>query len=90
MPQVQPTTKQLEYIGEVVRCTDAIVNLPAGGQVLMGAATFLRTNGRLHQLDLPPELCEGPSGVSPTDMDPDIALVRDYHTRACASHPGLF
>ncbi|KAK9822556.1 hypothetical protein WJX74_004389 [Apatococcus lobatus] len=80
--QVQPTTKQLEYIGEMVRCTDAIVNLPVGGQVLMGAATFLRTNGRLHQLSLPPELYEGPSGVFSPDMDPDIASDMARRTQA--------
>ena len=74
--QVQPTTKQLEYIGEIVRCTEAIANLPAGGQVLMGAATFLRTNGRLHQLALPPELCCGPAGDRITsELEQDIASV---------------
>ncbi|KAK9815654.1 hypothetical protein WJX72_007454 [[Myrmecia] bisecta] len=50
--QMHNVTKQLEYHGYVTQLTEAIINLPAGGQILMGSRTFERTYGRLDHVTI--------------------------------------
>ncbi|DBA68431.1 TPA: hypothetical protein ACH3X2_013731 [Trebouxia sp. C0005] len=46
--QVHHVTRQVEYRGDVVSLTDALVGFPAGGQVLISGSTYQRVYGRLH------------------------------------------
>lgn len=39
-------TKQVEYIGNVQNLVEKLSDLPAGGQILMGALTYQRIYGR--------------------------------------------
>ena len=41
-------TRQVEYKGDVVSLTEALVGFPAGGQVLLSGSTYQRIYGRLH------------------------------------------
>ncbi len=41
-------TRQVEYRGDVVSLTEALVGFPAGGQVLLSGSTYQRVYGRLH------------------------------------------
>ena len=41
-------TRQIEYHGELVSLTEAIVGFPVGGQVLISGSTYQRIYGRLH------------------------------------------
>ena len=45
-------TRQVEYRGELVSLTEALVGFPAGGQVLLSGATYQRLYGRLHNVNL--------------------------------------
>lgn len=45
-------TRQVEYRGELVSLTEALVGFPAGGQVLLSGATYQRVYGRLHNVNL--------------------------------------
>ena len=46
--QAHHVTRQVEYKGEVVSVTEALIGLPAGGQILLSDATYQRVYGRLH------------------------------------------
>ena len=46
--QVHHVTRQVEYRGDVVTLTEALVGFPAGGQVLMSGSTYQRVYGNLH------------------------------------------
>ena len=41
-------TRQIEYRGDVVALTEALVGFPAGGQVLLSGSTYQRVYGNLH------------------------------------------
>ena len=43
-------TRQVEYRGDVVSLAEALVDFPAGGQVLLSGSTYQRVYGRLHTL----------------------------------------
>ncbi len=43
-------TRQVEYRGDVVSLTEALVGFPAGGQVLLSGSTYQRVYGRLHNV----------------------------------------
>jgi len=43
----------VEYRGEIVELTNSLLQLPAGGQVLLSDTTFQRIGGRLHEVKLP-------------------------------------
>ncbi len=43
----------MEYRGEIVELTNSLLQLPAGGQVLLSDTTFQRIGGRLHEIKLP-------------------------------------
>lgn len=43
-------TRQVEYRGDVVSLTEALMDFPAGGQVLLSGSTYQRMYGRLHTL----------------------------------------
>jgi len=43
----------VEYRGEIVELTNSLLQLPAGGQVLLSDTTFQRIGGRLHEIKLP-------------------------------------
>ena len=62
--QVHHVTRQVEYKGDVVSLTEALVGFPAGGQVLLSGSTYQRIYGRLHTVKfddrLPKELFKGP------------------------------
>ncbi|DBA88293.1 TPA: hypothetical protein ACH3X1_016534 [Trebouxia sp. C0004] len=45
--------KHVEYRGEIVELTRSLLQLPAGGQVLLSDTTFQRIGGRLHEVKLP-------------------------------------
>lgn len=45
--------KHVEYRGEIVELTNSLLQLPAGGQVLLSDTTFQRIGGRLHEVKLP-------------------------------------
>lgn len=51
--QVHSTRKHVEYRGEIVELTNSLLQLPAGGQVLLSDTTFQRIGGRLHEVKLP-------------------------------------
>ena len=46
--QVHHVTRQVEYRGDVVNLTEALVGFPAGGQILLSGSTYQRLYGRLH------------------------------------------
>ncbi|KAA6421082.1 MAG: serine threonine kinase [Trebouxia sp. A1-2] len=46
--QVHHVTRQVEYRGDVVALTEALVGFPSGGQVLMSGSTYQRVYGNLH------------------------------------------
>lgn len=48
--QVHHVTRQVEYRGDVVSLAEALVDFPAGGQVLLSGSTYQRVYGRLHIL----------------------------------------
>ena len=50
--QVHHVTRQVEYRGDVVSLTEALVDFPAGGQVLLSGSTYQRVYGHLHLLKL--------------------------------------
>lgn len=43
-------TRQVEYRGDVVSLTEALVGFPSGGQVLMSGSTYQRVYGNLHSV----------------------------------------
>ncbi len=45
-------TRQVEYRGDVVALTEALVGFPSGGQVLMSGSTYQRVYGNLHTVQL--------------------------------------
>ena len=49
--QVHHVTRQVEYRGDVVSLTEALVGFPAGGQVLLSGSTYQRVYGRLHNVN---------------------------------------
>ena len=53
MPQVHSTLKHVEYKGEIMELSRSLLQLPAGGQVLLSDTTFQRIGGRLHEVKLP-------------------------------------
>ncbi len=50
--QVHHVTRQVEYRGDVVALTEALVGFPSGGQVLMSGSTYQRVYGNLHTVQL--------------------------------------
>ena len=44
-------TRQVEYRGDVVSVTEALIGFPAGGQILLSDATYQRVYGRLHAVN---------------------------------------
>lgn len=48
--QVHHVTRQIEYHGELMSLTEAIVGFPVGGQVLISGSTYQRIYGRLHTI----------------------------------------
>ena len=50
--QAHHVTRQVEYRGDVISLTEALVGFPAGGQVLLSDGTYQRIYGRLHTLNL--------------------------------------
>ena len=48
--QVHHVTRQVEYRGDVISLTEALVGFPAGGQVLLSSSTYQRVYGQLHNL----------------------------------------
>ncbi|DBA91536.1 TPA: hypothetical protein ACH3X1_003159 [Trebouxia sp. C0004] len=53
--QVHHVTRQIEYHGELMSLTEAIIGFPVGGQVLISGSTYQRIYGRLHTIGpLPP------------------------------------
>ena len=48
--QVHHVTRQIEYQGELMSLTEAIVGFPVGGQVLISGSTYQRIYGRLHTI----------------------------------------
>ena len=50
MTQVHHVTRQIEYKGDVVSLTEALVGFPAGGQILLSGSTYQRVYGQLHTL----------------------------------------
>ena len=49
--QAHHVTRQVEYRGDVISLTEALVGFPAGGQILLSDATYQRIYGRLHTLN---------------------------------------
>ena len=45
-------TRQVEYRGDVISLTEALVGFPAGGQVLLSDSTYQRIYGRLDTIHL--------------------------------------
>lgn len=43
-------TRQIEYHGELMSLTEAIIGFPVGGQVLISGSTYQRIYGRLHTI----------------------------------------
>ena len=54
--QVHHVTRQVEYRGDVVSLTEALVGFPAGGQVLLSGSTYQRVYGRLHTVKFDSQL----------------------------------
>ena len=50
--QAHHVTRQIEYRGDVISLTEALVGFPAGGQVLLSDGTYQRIYGRLHTINL--------------------------------------
>jgi len=48
--QVHHVTRQIEYHGELMSLTEAIIGFPVGGQVLISGSTYQRIYGRLHTI----------------------------------------
>lgn len=46
----------MEYKGDVISLTEALVGFPAGGQVLLSDATYQRIYGRLHTVNFQDQL----------------------------------
>ena len=61
--QVHHVTRQIEYHGELMSLTEAIVGFPVGGQVLISGSTYQRIYGRLHTIG-PLTPIEPPQGRS--------------------------
>lgn len=51
--QVHSATKHVEYRGEIMTLSESLLQLPAGGQVVLSDTTFQRIGGRLHEVKLP-------------------------------------
>ena len=51
-------TRQVEYRGDVVSLTEALVGFPAGGQVLMSGSTYQRVYGNLHAVQIDDRLLD--------------------------------
>ena len=51
-PQAHHMTRQVEYRGDVISLTEALVGFPAGGQVLLSDSTYQRIYGRLDTIHL--------------------------------------
>ena len=49
--QAHHVIRQVEYRGDVVSLTEALVGFPAGGQILLSDATYQGLYGRLHTLN---------------------------------------
>ena len=48
--QVHHVTRQVEYKGDVLSLTEALVGFPTGGQILLSGSTYQRVYGQLHNL----------------------------------------
>ena len=68
-------TRQVEYQGDVVSLTEALVGFPAGGQILLSDAIYQRVYGRLHNLKYKDQLQQS---------TPRNKLGRDLLTLTCA------
>ena len=44
-------TRQVEYRGDIVSVTEALVGFPTGGQILLSDATYQHIYGRLHTVN---------------------------------------
>ena len=51
--QVHSATKHVEYRGEIMELSESLLELPAGGQVILSDTTFQHIGGRLHEVKLP-------------------------------------
>ena len=51
--QVHSTAKHVEYRGEIMELSESLLQLPAGGQVVLSDTTFQHIGGRLHEIKLP-------------------------------------
>ena len=56
LSQVHHVTRQVEYRGDVVSLTEALVGFPAGGQVLLSGSTYQRVYGHLHNVKFDDQL----------------------------------
>ena len=54
--QVHHVTRQIEYRGNVVSLTEALVGFPSGGQVLLSGSTYQRIYGNLHAVQFDDKL----------------------------------
>ena len=65
--QVHSATKHVEYRGEIMSLSESLLQLPAGGQVVLSDTTFQRIGGRLHEVKLPAlefqKLSQSPDGL---------------------------
>ena len=59
MPQVHQVTRQVEYRGDLVSLTEALVGFPSGGQILMSGATYQQIYGRLHTVSFKDHTIKG-------------------------------
>ena len=56
-------TRQVEYHGDVVSLTEALVGFPAGGQILLSGSTYQRIYGRFHMVKFDDRVPGHQSGV---------------------------
>lgn len=70
-------TRQVEYRGDVVALTEALVGFPSGGQVLMSGSTYQRVYGNLHTVQLDDHLLTKLNKLSSKKAAAGIQL-RDY------------
>ncbi len=61
--------RHVEYRGEIVELTNSLLQLPAGGQVLLSDTTFQRIGGRLHEVKLPIFQFQKPAGGPSISID---------------------
>ena len=70
-------TRQVEYRGDVVALTEALVGFPSGGQVLMSGSTYQRVYGNLQTVQLDDHLLTKLNKLSSKKAAAGIQL-RDY------------